>query len=134
MRGSSQPVEQVQAAEDALAEALLLHDCLAIGHLLAEDSAMMMCKRLLRGREQIVAMMERCLQETETEIVCECLQIEVLHANLLAFTRGALLDASDLAIVGAFESIWRHSDDGQWRLIFVQASFTRAVVGIESLR
>ena len=125
------PVEQVQAMEDAVARALQSQDHQAFEQLLADDSAMLIRKQMLRGKEEIIAALRACFDESQAPVCCECLQIEVLGNGLVAFTNGALLDPTDASAVGAFESIWRYDHDAQWRLIFAQASFARTVVGGE---
>jgi ketosteroid isomerase-like protein len=124
------PVEQVQAAEDALAQAVFERDRDTFRDLLADDGEMVVCRRTLHGKPAIMAALQSYFDGAEAAVCCECLQIEVLNTGALAFTSGELLDHYDRSPVGAFESIWRRDPDHIWRLAFAQASFSRAAAGV----
>jgi ketosteroid isomerase-like protein len=122
LRGALRPLEQVQAAADALNASLLARDLAALDALLADDSAMLICKRMLRDKRKILAALRTYLAEAHGPIHCECLQIEVKANGLVAFCSGSLLEGADRVEVGTFESVWRYDDDRRWRLTFAQAS------------
>jgi ketosteroid isomerase-like protein len=124
------PVEQVQAAEDALAQAVFERDRDTFQDLLADDGEMVVCRRTLHGKPAIMAALQSYFDGAEPAVCCECLRIEVLNTGMLAFSSGELLDHYDRSPVGAFESIWRRDPGQVWRLAFTQASFSRAAAGV----
>jgi ketosteroid isomerase-like protein len=122
------PVEQVQAAEDALSISMLTRDREAFADLLADDASLLICRRLLRGKAVTLRAMQPYFEGRHDSLCCEASRIEVLDGGALAFVSGVLLDDPGGQPVGAFESIWHREADGAWRIVFAQGTDVRVPV------
>jgi ketosteroid isomerase-like protein len=108
---------QVEARERAFAQTMAARDVDDFAGFIDAEAVFFSGDTPLRGREAIVAAWRRYFEAAQAPFSWAPDQVEVLASGHLALSSGPVLDPLGNAI-GRFNSIWRRTDDGVWRVVF----------------
>ena len=118
------PTEDVRCAEIAFSVSVEEKDIDAFSALL-DDDARFIANHVRRGREEIVKAWSGYFKDdASSAIVWRPQFIEVLKSADLALSRGPYRlrgtedDGDEYEDWGTYNSVWRLSNDGRWRIIF----------------
>lgn len=108
----------VEATERSFARSLADRDLVAFGRHLADEAVFFQGpQRVLRGRAAVLEVWKRYFETPVAPFSWEPDEVEVLASGTLAATSGPVRNPAG-QVIGRFHSIWRHDDDGRWRIVF----------------
>lgn len=108
--------EQVRGAEVAFAKTMADRDHAAFASFLA-DETVFFGRGVLRGKAAVAEAWKRFYQGPYAPFSWTPEKVEVLDSGTLGLTSGPVFDPSGER-VGTFNSVWRRSPDGTWRIVF----------------
>jgi ketosteroid isomerase-like protein len=108
---------QLEATEIAFAKTMADRDHAAFVTFLAEEAVFFGRSGELRGRDRVAAAWQRFFEGAAAPFSWRPEVATVLDSGTLGLTSGPVL-APDGRRVGTFNSVWRRSADGSWKIIF----------------
>jgi ketosteroid isomerase-like protein len=117
----AQLIQQVEATERAFAATMADRDFDAFTSFLSDEAIFFSGDKPLRGKQQIGEAWKPFFQEPGAPFSWAPETVVVLDSGSLALSTGPVLDP-DGKHVATFNSVWRLSADGDWRIVFDKGS------------
>ena len=114
---TSNPVDEVRAAETAFAKSMADRNLAAFTALLADDAVFWGGKGVNRGKAAVAADWKRFFDGAAAPFSWAPADVEVLPSGNLGFTSGPVFDPKGNRI-GTFNSVWQRQPDGSWKIVF----------------
>ena len=109
--------DQVRRAETAFAQTMADRDLDAFSSFLHDEAVFVSDGEALRGKAAIAADWRRFFEGASAPFAWRPEIVEVLGSGELALSSGPVLDPGGKR-VGTFNSIWRQSGNGGWKIVF----------------
>lgn len=113
----STAVASLRAAEIAFAATMAKRDLDAFASFLSPEVVFFTGENELRGPDSVSQAWSRFFEGKEAPFSWSPEAVAVLDSGMLGFTSGPVLDPEGNR-VGTFNSVWRRSGDGSWRIVF----------------
>lgn len=108
--------QQVWAAETAFAQTMADRDLSTFSAFLAPDTVFFSGNATHRGKDAVTKAWATFFEAEQAPFAWKPEQVEVLEDGSLAYSTGPVWnDQGQFAI---YNSIWRRTDNGQWKIIF----------------
>ncbi len=114
---SSKAATAVEARERAFARSMADRDIQSFAAFIDTEAVFFSGDTPLRGRDAIVSAWARYFDGAKAPFSWEPDQVEALASGDLALTSGPVRDP-DGTPIGRFNSVWRRTSDGVWRVVF----------------
>lgn len=108
---------EVRAAEAAFAQSMADRNLAAFAGYLDEEAVFFGSECTHRGKPAVVAAWSGYFTGPAAPFSWRPEKVEVLESGELALSSGPVFDAEGNRI-GTFNSIWRRSADGRWKVVF----------------
>ena len=108
---------QLRAAEEAFAKTMADRDHQAFVSFLAEEAVFFGRNGELRGRDAVAAAWKPLFEGAAAPFSWQPEVAAVLDSGSLGLTSGPVF-APDGKRIGTFNSVWRSSPDGSWKIVF----------------
>ena len=115
--GNAELAAQLRATEEAFAKTMAERDHAAFASFLAEEAVFFGRTSELRGRDAVAAAWKPLFEGAAAPFSWQPEVATVLDSGTLGLTSGPVL-APDGKRIGAFNSVWRRSPDGSWKIVF----------------
>jgi ketosteroid isomerase-like protein len=115
--GNAELAAQLRATEEAFARTMADRDHAAFTSYLAEEAVFFSRSGELRGREAVAAAWKPLFEGTAAPFSWQPEVATVLDSGTLGLTAGPVF-APDGTRIGTFNSVWRRSADGSWKIVF----------------
>ena len=110
-------VALLRATEEAFARTMADRDHAGFASFLAEEAVFFGRSGELRGRDAVAAAWEPLFEGAAAPFSWQPEVATVLDSGSLGLTAGPIL-APDGTRIGTFNSVWRRSPDGSWKIVF----------------
>jgi ketosteroid isomerase-like protein len=111
------PVEALRATESAFAATMAARDLAAFTSFIDPEAIFHSGSGELHGRGQVVEFWTRYFEGDDAPFSWIPEEVSVLDSGALGQTSGPVFDAEGTRI-GTFISVWRLTDDGDWKIVF----------------
>jgi len=115
--GNAELAIQLRATEEAFAKTMADRDHAAFVTFLADETVFFGRSGELRGRDAVAAAWEPLFEGAAAPFSWQPEVATVLDSGSLGLTAGPIL-APDGTRIGTFNSVWRRSPDGSWKIVF----------------
>lgn len=115
--GAAELAAQLRATEEAFARTMADRDHAAFVSFLAEEAVFFGRNSELRGREAVAAAWKPFFEGAAAPFSWRPEVATVLDSGSLGLTAGPVF-APDGKRIGTFNSVWRRSSDGSWKIVF----------------
>ena len=115
--GNAELATQLRVAEEAFARTMADRDHAAFVSFLAEEAVFFGRSSDLRGRDAVAAAWKPLFEGTAAPFSWRPEVAAVLDSGSLGLTSGPVF-APDGKRIGTFNSVWRRSPDGSWKIVF----------------
>ncbi len=115
--GNAELATQLRVAEEAFARTMADRDHAAFVSFLAEEAVFFGRSSDLRGRDAVAAAWKPHFEGTAAPFSWRPEVAAVLDSGSLGLTSGPVF-APDGKRIGTFNSVWRRSPDGSWKIVF----------------
>ncbi|WP_338761416.1 nuclear transport factor 2 family protein [Massilia sp. METH4] len=110
-------VRQVTDTEKAFADTMARRDFAAFGRFLDDETVFYTGPAPLRGKAAVAAFWQRYYQGAKAPFSWTPDRVDVLQSGTLAHSSGPVHDPEG-KLIGRFNSVWRLSAPGQWKIVF----------------
>jgi ketosteroid isomerase-like protein len=115
--GNTELASQLRATEEAFARTMADRDHAAFVSFLAEEAVFFGRNSELRGRDAVAAAWKPLFEGAAAPFSWQPEVATVLDSGSLGLTAGPVF-APDGKRIGTFNSVWRRSPDGDWKIVF----------------
>jgi len=115
--GAAAAAADLRATEEAFAQTMADRDHRAFVSFLAEETVFFGQRGEIRGKEAVAAAWKPFFEGPEAPFSWQPESATVLDSGTLGLTSGPVL-APDGRRVGTFNSVWRRTSDGSWKVVF----------------
>ena len=115
--GAAELAAQLRATEEAFAKTMAERDHAAFVSFLAEEAVFFGRSGELRGRDAVAAAWKPLFEGAAAPFSWQPEVATVLDSGGLGLTAGPVF-APDGKRIGTFNSVWRRSPDGSWKIVF----------------
>ena len=115
--GYSELATQLRATEEAFAKTMADRDHAAFVTFLADETVFFGRSGELRGRDAVAAAWKPLFEGAAAPFSWQPEVATVLDSGSLGLTAGPII-APDGKRAGTFNSVWRRSPDGSWKIVF----------------
>jgi ketosteroid isomerase-like protein len=109
--------EELRAIETAFAKTMADRDHAGFVGFLSDETVFFAGNQELRGRDAVAAAWKPFFEGSDAPFSWAPDVAAVLDSGRLGFTSGAVRDPEGNQI-GVFNSVWRRTDEGTWRIVF----------------
>jgi ketosteroid isomerase-like protein len=118
---NAQLQDQVMAVERAFAATMAQRDREAFAGFLDPEAIFYSGGNVLRGREQVTAAWAAYFEGETAPLSWEPDSVQVLDSGTLALSTGPVRDPTG-RVIARYNSIWRRTPGGDWKIIFDKGS------------
>jgi ketosteroid isomerase-like protein len=115
--GNAESAIQLRATEEAFAKTMADRDHAAFVSFLAEEAVFFGRRSELRGRDAVAAAWKPLFEGAAAPFSWQPEVATVLDSGTLGLTAGPVF-APDGKRIGTFNSVWRRTSDGSWKIVF----------------
>lgn len=112
---------QVMSVERAFANTMAERDFEAFAEFIDEEAIFIEQPEVLQGKQNILAAWQAYFDGVQPPFSWEPEQVDVLASGTLAFSSGPVFNPAGIP-VARFNSIWRLSPSGAWKIVFDKGS------------